>query len=122
MISMQLMRTGEGSAPSPFSGAGMGLLRDHTKLPQEQEQEPLLLLLQLDIFIYLWQTAQNSGVRQIICGAKLKFMLTVFLPYKAPCRCAVGDKMTLVMTHPGALPCPTWEAKALPFCLSCWLL
>lgn len=52
MICMQLMKTGEGTAPSLFSGAGMGLLQDHVKLPQEQE--PLLLLLQLAIFIYVW--------------------------------------------------------------------
>lgn len=56
-----------------------------------QEQEPPRVLLELAVFIYPWQTAQNSGVRQIICGAKLKFMLAVFFTSKAPYLCAVGD-------------------------------
>lgn len=98
------------------------MLWDHVKQPQPQEQEPPLVLLELAIFIYLWQTAQNSRVRQIICGAKLKFTLVVFFICKALCLCAVGDIKTRVMAHPGALPCPAWEAVALTFCLSCWLL
>lgn len=60
---MQLMKTGEGTAPSLFSGA----TEDHVKLPQEKEQEPLLLLLQLAIFIYLWHfylpVANSSELR-----------------------------------------------------------